>query len=210
MAKTAWEVAAKVLILGVILAWLPALALADGEVPCSQGTWVSEPTFANKIFDGTLSATCVLSGGQNIGIAALEQNFLASAKQVTQVISGPASENYEQLNSTAFVVENKSDALDLFETEHVASDGQTRVIFSTVSTRNASGGTAAIIKALDVKLDIVRADNSSNYQLTMTVHVQLTEPWYAKGTFLPIAKSQSEKQFTAQSGIRVPELQKLL
>jgi hypothetical protein len=192
-----------------LTAFLPCFA--DPSLPCSDADWTAPPTLQNGIFDGTLKATCALSGGQNIGIKALEEHFLDQAKQVKKMISAPSAEKYDNLDSSLLKVETELGKLDILADEHVASDGHSRAVYSLVSSQVNASFPEGMTKALDILIDVRREGDSAVYQLAMTVHIQVKKPgWIPGAGFESASESISKTVFKEQSANQVGALQKLL
>ncbi len=189
------------LILTAASALLACPAWAQPTTNCGPAQFAEEPSIRNGVYTATLYSDCQISGATGKGMPDLETAQIRETSQAGTVHQGPVSETFLGLPSTFFdVTVTQSDpggSGSIRSNVHIATDGKSRLLFSSVSTEVNLSGMAGYLRKIETQYEVKSGTSAGRYSFKLTNTITLAKPAAAPDfIFKPIAKKNALEQFT--------------
>jgi len=176
---------------------------------CQPEQWVGTPVLQDGLFMAEMAADCRITASIGSDLSLLERRLTEEAIHVETVHSGPTPGSFQGLDGVRFDVTVKDSISDmrLRKDLFIVSNRVDRLIYASISKEISGSGSAALVKKLDVVLDITAQTTPGAFDVRMTDSLHLKRPWYAPNAkFKTEAMKAGREQFLKYMSAVMPAL----
>lgn len=176
-------------------------ALVGTGYTCQAPSWETEPKAkGGSIYMAAMSTRCKLQPKLGGDFGKLQAFSIEQLKARGTILSGPIDENFEGLPSqfVQFKLPIKTAKLEvtMWQDIHIATDGTTKFVSSTRSTKIQGKGNAEYLKKGDTRVVITKSSTRGEDIAELEFYTEIEKPWFApEGIFISKFKEMVPDQF---------------
>lgn len=176
-------------------------SLANAGYTCQSPSWETEPKAkSGSIYMAAMSTRCKLQPKLGGDFAKLQAFSVQQLKDRGQILTGPIDENFEGLPSQfiQYKLPIKTPKLEvtMWQDIHLATDGTTKFVSVTRSTKIQGKGNAEYLKKGDTRVVITKSSTRGEDIAELEFYTEVEKPWFApEGIFVSKFKEMVPAQF---------------
>lgn len=192
------------LILGLFISSFAVASGLEGS-PCTATTDQITPAIgSDNHLRLDIVSECVIPGALPASslkkLSPFQSTVIAAIQGESHVNSGPVSETYQDLPSQVLdVTDHTADdhgTLDVRRTIHIATDGESRLIYNNVSTEIKGTGDSGYLRSFISNYEIKASADNTGVVVHFENQVEIAKPWYApSGIFMREAQRSVRLDF---------------
>lgn len=176
-------------------------SLANSGYTCQAPSWDTEPKAkGGSIYVAAMSTRCKLQPKLGGDFGKLQAFSIQQLKARGQILTGPIDENFEGLPSQfihyKLPIKTAKLEVTMWQDIHLATDGTSKFVSVTRSTKIQGKGNAEYLKKGDTRVVITKSSTRGEDIAELEFYTEVEKPWFApEGIFISKLKEMVPSQF---------------